>query len=118
MVFNFEDFFKLIFSQRKSIKMEHVHSSVATKVADLRIYSAYLGISIFILFVISRYFVDESLWYLILCSFSIIYLLMNIYLLVISYQLPEKPKSFWRIWRNVFTGISLVFLCLYAAGLF
>lgn len=88
------------------------------KVADLRVYSAYLGISIFIVFMISRYFVDEGRWYLILCSFSIVYLLINIYLLVIYYKLPEKPRHFWRIWRNLFTGISLIYLCLYSAGIF
>jgi hypothetical protein len=98
--------------------MQNGRPSVATKVADLRVYSAYLGISIFIVFMISRYFVDAASWYLILGFFSIVYLLMNIYLLVICYKLPEKPRHFWRIWRNLFTGISLIFLCFHAGGLF
>jgi hypothetical protein len=97
--------------------MEPAHS-IETKVADLRVYSAYLGISIFIVLVILGYFAAGASWYLILGFFSIVYLLMNIYLLILGYQLPEKPKSFWRIWRNLFTGISFIYLCLYSAGIF
>jgi 4-hydroxybenzoate polyprenyltransferase len=96
--------------------MEPANSSVATKVADLRVYSAYLGISIFVALVILGYFAAGASWYLILGFFSIVYLLMNIYLLVISYKLSGKPRRFWQIWTNVFTGVCYIFLCLYSAG--
>ena len=96
--------------------MQNGRPSTETKVADLRVYSAYLGISIFIALVILGYFAAGASWYLILGFFSIVYLLMNIYLLVICYKLPEKPRHFWRIWRNLFTGISLIYLCLYSTG--
>jgi hypothetical protein len=98
--------------------MEDRQSSLDTKIADLRIYTAYLGITIYIIYGISRTFLDTGGWYLILGGFAVLNLAMNIYLLKIYYQLRETSKILKRLWVLLAVGIGLVVLCFHAGGLF
>jgi hypothetical protein len=92
-------------------------SSLDTKIADLRIYTAYLGITIYIIFGISRTFLDTGGWYLVLGGFAVINLMLNIYLLALYFQLQES-NILKRIWVRLAGGIGLVVLCFHAGGLF
>lgn len=93
-------------------------SSYDTRIADLRIYTAYLGITLCIIYGISKIFLETGGWYLILGGLAVINLMLNIYLLALYYQLRETSDILKRIWVLLAVGIGLIVLCFHAGGLF